>query len=144
MVFNRPFLQFLKKGEAILLAGLKDIPDDHDRCMEMVGDVEDILGQKLRIPVSRPFPVCHGPKGLCRASAGLTVIDTSPTGKDSSHGVTVPVDKGLIAGRINIPHHLLHDVAVIDGDIIQGFGNVSQGIDLDSILLVPPREVRTF
>ena len=66
--------------------GLKDIADDHDRRVEMVGNIEDILGQEFRVPVGRFSSVGHRSKGLCRASAGLTVVGAAPAGKDGGHG----------------------------------------------------------
>ena len=59
MVGDRPPLHFLKKGETIFFPGLKDITDDHDRGMEVIGDIEDILSQKLGIPIGWLPPVGH-------------------------------------------------------------------------------------
>jgi len=123
---------------------LKDITDDHHGGVQVIRNIEDILGQKFGIPISWSLPVCHEAKGLGGTSAGFAVVVATPAGKDRGHRISIPVDKGLVAHRIDIPHHLLHDVTVINRNIIEVLWDVGKGIDPNSVSSVSVGEVRNI
>jgi hypothetical protein len=69
------------------------------------------------------------------------MVDAPAAGKDRSDRIGIPIDKRLVTCWISIPHHFLHDVTVIDGNIIEGLWNISEGVDLNSVPSVPISEI---
>ena len=69
------------------------------------------------------------------------MIDASTAGEDCSHWIGIPVDKRLVTCWVDIPHYFLHDVPVIDRNIIEIFWNVGKWIDANSILPVSIGEI---
>ncbi len=69
------------------------------------------------------------------------MVNTSTAGEDRGHRIGIPVDERLVTRRVDIPHHLLHDVTVVDGNIIEGLWDIGEGIDPNFICPVPPGEV---
>ncbi len=91
--------------------------------------------------VGRLLPVGHGAEGSGRASAGSAIMAAPTAGEDSGHRIGIPIDKGLITCRVDIPRYLLHDVAVVDGDLVEGLRHMGERVDANSIFSVPISEV---
>ena len=69
------------------------------------------------------------------------MVDAPAAGKDRSDRIGIPIDKRLVTCWVSIPHHFLHDVTVIDGNVIEGLWNISEGVDLNSVPSVSISEI---
>jgi hypothetical protein len=134
-------LQARQKSEPILCTRLEYVPNDHDRGIQMVDAVEDIICQKMGRPVCRSSPAGYFSEGPGRSSTGMTVVGTTPTREDGGDRITKPVEKGFIPTRVSITKDLLHDVPIIDRDVIKIARHIGQGVHTDLSRPLPPGEV---
>jgi hypothetical protein len=66
------------------------------------------------------------------------MVVTSPASEDSGHWIAIPIDKRLVSRWIDVPHHLLHDMTIVNDDIIEVLWNIGEGIDPYSIRPIFP------
>jgi hypothetical protein len=68
-------------------------------------------------------------------------VHTTTTGEDRCYGVGEPVVKWFISKGVQVANNLFHDVTIIDGNVIEIFGDMGERIDVTSPPAIPPRQV---
>jgi hypothetical protein len=69
------------------------------------------------------------------------MVNASTAGEDCCHRIGIPIDKGLVTRRVDIPYHLFHDVPVVDRNISEVLWHMGEGIDPNSVPSIPISKV---
>ena len=141
MVLDTPTLEGREESESIVLTRLEYVTDNNDRSIEMINTVEYILCEKMRGTKGWSLSVRYSLEKIPRSPTCLTVIGTPSAGENGRYRIGEPVEEGFIAQGVQILDDLLHDVAVVDGNVVEILRDIGEWIHLNLFIAITPAEV---